>query len=328
MIQLISPKNGEILDQLTAEQMECLNNTGRKIGEDFDWLNLKRKGMDLSIPQPFVFTWETEGSAVLLISPYGDFSEYQSFVGNNRAEVYNLFIGKKYYWMVVKDGEASEIRCFKVNPRAPRLIKADGVSNVRDIGGRYNIHGWKIKQGMVYRGTEMDDHHTIAPEGIRVLKEDLGIRMDFDLRASAVGKIKQSPLGEDVKLEIIPAASYDEFIDDKETTRKLFKQFLNKDNYPMYVHCWGGADRTGTLILLLCGILGLDNRALFEEYEFTTMSIWGVRSIHSEWFKKFLNAIIKYKGNSLAEKSYNYLVSCGITPEEIREIREILLEEV
>ena len=35
-----------------------------------------------------------------------------------------------------------------------------------------------------------------------------------------------------------------------------------------------------------------------------------------------------YEGDSFAEKTENYLLSIGITPEEIQSIRDIMLEEV
>ena len=95
MIKLLTPENGEILDQLTQAQKDCLKYTGTTGPVDFDWRNPERKGEDLSAPNPLTFIWEAKGPAVLFISPYGDFSECSTYVGNNKAEVYHLLIGKK-----------------------------------------------------------------------------------------------------------------------------------------------------------------------------------------------------------------------------------------
>lgn len=58
---------------------------------------------------------------------------------------------------------------------------------------------------MMYRGSEMEFHHNITKEGIRILCDHLKVRTDLDLRGEAVGKIERSALGDGVALRLIPA---------------------------------------------------------------------------------------------------------------------------
>jgi hypothetical protein len=70
----------------------------------------------------------------------------------------------------------------------PRTVYIEGVTNTRDIGGRYVLGGqYQVKQGMVYRGAEVDrELGAITEEGRRVMLHDLGIKTDLDIRGGDV----------------------------------------------------------------------------------------------------------------------------------------------
>ena len=326
-ITLLEPANGAVVQQLTQKQIDFIRDiTGPKV-EEFDWANLKQKKDEYSLPLPVVFRWEGAEKAMLVLSPNANFSETVTYEAEGQVEVYNLLIGHTYYWYVQTEDEKSEVWNFTMDPMAPRLIMAGGLSNVRDIGGRTTMEGKQIRQGMIYRGCEMEFHHIITEDGIDVLANQLKIRTDLDIRFEAVDKIFQSALGAQVNFELIPCKPYGEFVEDKEIAGKIFRLFTQEEMYPFYIHCWGGADRTGTIILILCGILGVDDQALFEDYEFTSLSIWGNRSRKSELFMTLMTALDQYEGKNLSEKCRAFLLDCGLSQEEIETIRCILLQE-
>ena len=66
---------------------------------------------------------------------------------------------------------------------------------------------------------------------------------------------------------------------------------------------------------------------LIQDYEFTTFSIFGERNYHGVVydFKPFVDRLKTYPGNTLSEKTENYLLSIGVTKEEIDDIRQIML---
>ena len=101
--------------------------------------------------------------------------------------------------------------------------------------------------------------------------------------------------------------------------------FADPENYPIYYHCWGGADRTGTYAFLLGSILGMSDEDLAMDYELTSLSVWGCRSQDGEGFRAVLDGIAPY-GRTAKERAENFLMEQGVTMEQIESIRTILLE--
>lgn len=347
-IQLLKPENNAVVSQQTGKQQSlssastCAERTGKKRYAKLDWLHLKKQGKDNSAPAPVVFQWKTDLNENSEFTVWFMLSMNRYFRNSHPVpcteetiSLTNLFLGQTYYWKIyaTKNGKivcSSDVFCFSTALEPPRWINASGLSNVRDIGGWPLENEQRIRQGLVFRGCEMEFHHAITDEGKNVLLNELHIKTDLDLREEAVGKISCSALGEeDIKFCLIPVKAYDAFLADnqKESCRRVFHLFSDKDNYPFYVHCWGGADRTGTLIFLLCAILGMAEKDLYLDYELTSLSIWGERSRNSDLFQAFLKTLNAYTGKTVYEKTKNFLLSTGVLEREIDAIRRILIEE-
>lgn len=337
-INLISPCEGERVPLLTLLHKDFLRNDGNKDPsiEACDYFNLYRQGIDNSFGEPVKFKWNCYEKACLHLSLSKDFFEYSVYeTDEDHAEIYNLLLGKTYYWRVCTlSGNLSEVRSFETEDMPPRWIKAsqtmrkdqNGITNIRDFGGWKTKQGKKIKQGLIFRGSEMDDHCVLSEYGRNILLNDLKIKTDYDLRKC--GDLL-SPLGNGVKLIRIPLlGAYGRISEFKDDFRDMFRVFVDEKNYPMYVHCWGGADRTGTLLFLLGALLGMSEKDLFLEYELTTFSVWGPRSSESELFTAFKKALSEYgaKTDSIVTQSRNFVLSTGITEEQIEKIKSILLE--
>ncbi len=336
-IELICPIHGETVSLLTQMHKDFFKSSGNKDSslKSFDYMNLWRQGVDNSFGEPVKFQWKCNQKSKLHISLDRDFADYSIYdTSNHHAEVYNLMLGKTYYWRVCTlDGTLSETACFSTEDAPPRWIKATdsvhrsdkGITNIRDLGGWKCENGMKIKQGLLFRGSEMDDHCTLTDVGRKTLLDDLKIKTDYDLRFSDL----PSPLGDSVQLIRIPLrGTYGRISEFKDNFRDMLRVFSDESNYPIYIHCWGGADRTGTLLFLLCALLGMNENDLFLEYELTSFSVWGPRSSDSELFTAFKNELSKYgtETDSLVTKSKNFVLSTGITMNEINEIKNILLE--
>ncbi len=337
-INVHSPKNKETVSIHTELQKEFLFYGGNKGKEaSVDYLNLIKQREERTFPNPVTVSWDGEffddQTLFLHLSKESDFSEYKVYeTEKNKAVIFNLEIGTEYFWRVCSTsrGEITDISdafSFTVSDIPPRWIYAKGLGNIRDIGGWTGKNGKKIKQGMFFRGCEMEFHYTIEDEGRQVLAEDLGIKTDLDLRGEAVGKIDSSKIGGNCSLALIPCAAYADFMNDKETCKKIFSVLANAENYPVYMHCWGGADRTGTVAFLLSAILGVKLDDLFLDYEITSLSTWGERSSDSEQFKGFLHVLDEYgeENDTVGEKCESFILSSGITKQEIENIRKIFL---
>ena len=84
---------------------------------------------------------------------------------------------------------------------------------------------------------------------------------------------------------------------------------------------------------MLEALLGADISYLIMDYELSVFSVTGtldnasVQGIKSNITATF-DYIKTFPGSGIAEKTENYLLEIGITPEEIQAIKDILLEEV
>lgn len=338
-ITLCSPGGGEKVSLLTDDQKAFLAGRCRIQTDDgLDWMNLKRKGTEHSYPAPVRFCWRAERldrDQRLIIGMDEAFSHSREIVcppGVRTAEVYNLRAGQRYFWKIVVPfpGVKSPVSDFSTQDEAPTMYRVEGLTNVRDLGGWKTLSGKRVKRGLIVRGCEMDTHHDITDEGRRVMLEELGIRTDFDMRGEAVGKIDRSPLGSAVRFELIPVKAYGEYFepDQNAACRQVFALLADETAYPLYIHCWGGADRVGTVVLLLGALLGVDDESLIKDYELTSFSVWGERSRTSLLFTTLLEALNRYGSadQPLSVKAENYLAAAGVTTEQREKIRSFLLE--
>ena len=101
----------------------------------------------------------------------------------------------------------------------------------------------------------------------------------------------------------------------------------DENRYPVYIHCTGGADRTGTLAFLINALLGVGEDDLIRDYETTTFSVYGERSRSSAIYKfaDFYKQLKPYAGSTFAEKTENYMLSIGVTQTQINAIKSIML---
>ena len=71
----------------------------------------------------------------------------------------------------------------------------------------------------------------------------------------------------------------------KEENRHICKELVeilaDEDNYPIHVHCMAGADRTGTLVMLLGMILGVKFENLVLDYNLTALMVHCQRCMHN-----------------------------------------------
>ena len=300
--------------------------------------------LDQYYPNTVTLKWESECDAQYFrvrVSKNADMSEADSYVTNlTELELKALFVSTKYYWQVdavCADATMRSAVYTFTTAESPRCFEIEGVSNTRDIGGYIMNNGYKIKQGMIYRGGKLEG---ITDEAKEYFINYIGITTDLDLRTPGEGGAGSvSPLGEDINYVNIDGRYY---VGSKgistEEGKALFAQeirlFANPDNYPIYIHCSLGRDRTGTLVMVLQGLLGVRINNLMKDYEFSVFSVTGtqdnasIEAIRNNIKSTYDYISNNYEGSSFAEKTENYLLSIGITPEEIRTIRDLLLEEV
>ena len=94
------------------------------------------------------------------------------------------------------------------------------------------------------------------------------------------------------------------------------------------MHCWGGADRTGTVALILEGLCGVSEEDIAIDLEMTSFSIFGYRYRYDNSTFLFASTMNKiksdYEGDTLKEKFENYALDLGLTRAEISNIQSLL----
>ena len=344
MIELLSPANGETVSTLTDVQKDFIRNKSfeklRANDEELvDWLGLKQNMEgENSHPLPVEFKWMSDDKSrvnfVLQIATDRSFKHLvrQILVRKQEASVFNLENGQQYYWRVfIEDTphDDAEIRSFSIAMDTPRWIFIEGCTNVRDCGCWMTSSGRRIKQGLLYRGSEFNRHHAITPVGRYALVHDLHLKTDIDIRGKTeIHPDFVPPLDENgIRWINIPVEPYGEI--DKPEWRKQYREYFtflsNPDIYPAYCHCWGGADRTGTTSFLLGALLGMSDDDLILDYELTSCAIYGARKRNFKLFNDMLNVLDQYPGGSFAEKGTAYLRDIGVTEKMLDAIRDIFL---
>ena len=114
---------------------------------------------------------------------------------------------------------------------------------------------------------------------------------------------------------------------------KKFKNSANsykqEKNYPIYVHCIAGADRTGTLCYLLNAILGVADDLLEKDWQATMFSRSSVAVFGGKNYFKIIEGMNKFgtKDEPTVVKAERFLKSAGITDGEIAKFRGIMLSD-
>ena len=304
---------------------------------DFKWYSLGREGSDRSCPLPVSFLWEEKDTPEtaeieyyhLLVSETEDMHKPWVYITKECSyDVYNLKVGTRYFWCVQKNGKRSEVFSFETLLTLPRFLKVDHIANVRDIGG-YRVEGGRIRQGLVYRGGEFELHMQLSPAGAEELRR-LGIRTDLDMRAEAEWMNFATSENIGIRRFYVPSEPYDKVFNKKQrpALKNFFKPFTIPKNYPIYFHCWGGADRTGTFAFIIGAFLGMSYEDLIYEYEVTSLAIWGIRSRNYGEFCDFLELFMNLPGKTLREKSTTFLKKyAGITDKQLDVVYNILVEK-
>ena len=332
-IELLSPSEGATIQLLRADWKAQIAERGaRRPVPETEW------GLEdrLDRPEPVVFSWQgdTDREYTLELARDAKFQEpvKRVAVKGTTASLLNLETGRVYYWRV-HDGETmSAARSFTTSEETPRFLAVPGgvPANVRDAGGKMTTDGRRTRQGLVFRGSQMNmGFYMIKPEGVKFMREELKIRTDLDMRyPKQTAAFKSSPLGDDVQWLLRPVNAYDSFTaEQNDLFRDTIRVFAEPANYPIYLHCSGGSDRTGEIVFLLDMLLDVEEEQALLDYESSSLAYYP-RPRKTPYFQRWLKTIqsMSPPGTMRAQQVVNYLKGLGITDDEIAAIREMMLE--
>ena len=350
-LAIVAPKDGATVPTLREGQKAYLEEARSERFVRMDNAADRAKLLAMGATQkPLKLEWSGETNAVGAVyelSIVADGREEDSFVLTNRTTAYvtNLELGLTYHWMVrERESGESATATFTTEAEPPRLLRAGGVANFRDLGGWRTQDGKTVRGNMIFRSAglrgssrmkgsffrrtvELGERRVTA-DGLAALRDDFKIKTDLELRTSQeTSGMTGSLLGAGVVWRNIPFAAY-ELIDNtvrgREPFAKIFELFTKEENYPVLMHCSGGRDRTGTLAFLLNGLLGVSEDDLCRDWEASVFSDPGMK-FSSARIQGLIDYLKAMPGETLQARIEAYVKGCGISDAEIAAFRAIMV---
>lgn len=301
---------------------------------------------DLSIPHPIICSWSTmevpvaAGYTLYLSkdSVIDSTDIYLSGIADTLCEVWNLEIGRRYFWTVSETGTPPESggtapQSFTTDNNWPRMLYIDGTTNVRDIGGWTTMDGALIQQGLLYRSAEFNQTQNITEKGLQQL-EQLGIVTEIDLKMNHENPQNVIPwLPNYIRPLSVAGDGMSLYLEGltqtPEVVAAVFRALTNPQNYPVIIHCRMGADRTAEIVAMLEAILGCSYEQIVVDYTWSSLSTMGRRDSTFVYWNDFVSYVRGFDTDSgtIQKGSWNLLQTIGLSVQELIAIRKIFIHD-
>lgn len=242
----------------------------------------------------------------------------------------NMLPEKIYYYKVEETdikGTTMEVTSGKfITTGRLRMLSVDGMVNIRDFGGWRSSLGGKTNYGHIFRGGRAEG---ITDGGKNAIVDQEKLGADLDLRGKPLAESPFGPLNQ-VEYFCTNNARYkpalvgrtDIFVKDFHFIADVLGRGKS-----LYLHCNHGANRAGTLSFLIDGIIGLSEADISREYELSSFAYKGMRRGPN------IGEMIAYirthgnPGDNLTQCFYNYLIKIGVSAEDIKTIRNVMVSD-
>ena len=337
-------------------------------GKTLTWENWETDWPDGDKPQAYSLRWKKEdmesGAMTLhLEDELGWSGEMEIAAGSRYVNITNLVPNDRYnYKVTAASGKVltqgsftttgSLHQVFFTGPVTKKKgveMKGSGCRNARDLGGWTTLDGKKVKYRKVYRGGRMNEKWTPYPLNEQGQKEVLfeGIGGELDLRGNSDVIFEPAVEGLAHCAPVIEEGGKTMLVTYKEQTKQCFEFVVDcvRNNKPIYFHCSLGRDRTGTLDILLLGLLGVREGDIAKEYEVTYFAPVGysvsssdkktntIPTFHNTRLAWVYSDVTPYfwelagEGGTFAQGVEKYLVDvAGVSQKDIDDFRKLMLD--
>ncbi|MBE6233670.1 MAG: tyrosine-protein phosphatase [Bacteroidales bacterium] len=278
--------------------------------------------------------------------------------GESYVNVNNLTPNVHYTYKVssIDNGTVMTEGNFSTYGHIRQVFFKTRVRNGRDMGGWLTYDGKMVKYHKIYR-TGRWESSTMSKSGQKAMIAE-GIKAQLDLRNTS--DVLDAPAidGMDFCAPLIETGGDSMLKADKGDKTRQCMQFIIdcvKNDKPVIYHCSLGRDRTGTLGMIILGLLDVVEGDISKEYEVTYFSPRGWSIATSETYKTFQNLRTtwaykpaaeyiwagKYPNNTyefvddvdspdytkFSVRIEKYLLDIGISQADIDTFRDLMLTE-
>ena len=355
-------------DKTYKEDTKIFDYYGGFDGVNLTWDNWETDWPDGDKPQSYSLRWKKEDMesgkmSLHLADDLGWSGDMEIAEGARYVNITNLVPNDKYTFKVttasgkvLTEGNftttGSIHQCFfsgNVQKKKGVTLKGEGARNCRDLGGWKTLDGKTIKYRKVYRGGRLNEKWTPYPLNEQGQKEVLfeGIGAQLDLRGNSDVIHEPAVEGLDHCSPVIEQGGKTMLVNDAAKTKECFLFVVNsvRKGKPVHFHCSLGRDRTGTLSILLMGLLGVREGDIAKEYELTYFAPVGYsvsssdkqsntkpifKNTRKEWV---YSDVVPYfwelagEGGTFAQGVENYLLNvAGVDQKDIDDFRSLMLE--
>ena len=314
-------------------------------------------------PSEYTFRWtadETAGKLLLELAEVetGWKMEQEITAGSDNVAVTNLTPNVHYTYKVssIDNGTVMTEGNFSTYGHIRQVFFKTRVRNGRDLGGWLTYGGKMVKYHKIYR-TGRWESGTMSNSGKKAIIAE-GVKAQLDLRNTSDVCEKATIEGMDFCAPIIETGGDSMLKAEKGDKTRQCMQFIIdciKNDKPVIFHCSLGRDRTGTLGMIILGLLDVVEGDISKEYEVTYFSPRGWSIAESETYKTFQNKRTTWAYKPAAEYIWEgkypnatyefvddvdspdytpfsvriekYLLDIGISQEDIDTFRELMLTE-
>ena len=308
-------------------------------------------------PKEYVIKWTADATAgelkLELAEPNWTY-ERTIIKGAKEVTVTNL-VPNTHYTYKVSSTDGSKVLTegeFDTYGSVRQVYFKERVRNGRDLGGWKTYDGKVVNYRKIYR-TGRWESSSMSSVGKRDMIAE-GIKAQLDLRGTSDVLSEPAIEGFDFCAPVIETGGPTMLSQDKGDKTRQCVQFVMdcvKADKPVVFHCSLGRDRTGTLAMILLGVLDVKEGDISKEYELSYFSPkgWGIASSEKYttyqntrkvwayepaaeyiWKGKYPNQTYEFVDDKespdytrFSVRVEKYLLDIGITQEDIDTFREI-----
>lgn len=303
---------------------------------------------DTDKPQVYTIRWKADEAAGAITAKLwedGWSREYAVKAGASYLNISNLCPETHYHYEVKAGDKVLTKGEFDTYGLVRQLFFKVQIRNFRDLGGWKTSDGKTVNYRKIYRGGRFLIGYLSGPG-----KEDVkaeGIKAQLDLRGvddvlspdecTLIGLVDDYAFCAPVIEE-----GYIWLLRDEPAKAKECIQFIMDcvdGDKPVVFHCSLGRDRTGTVAMVILGLLGVPEGMISQEYELTQFAPHGYSTSDGEKTKMYRtvdyklaanyiwdNFVDEAAGDSFADGVEKYLLSIGITQADIDKFRNNMLK--